>query len=76
MILKYSVFFVLCVRFTPFSVMAQQTVPDTIQVHDSHALNYKALIIPAAFTSYGVIGLESENLKFLNGGIKMSLTSI
>jgi membrane-associated phospholipid phosphatase len=67
-----------CVAFlmeTSFSLSAQDTVPDTAHTgcksdtvysaRDS-GLNYKRLIIPAVFISYGIAGLSVKALKQLN----------
>lgn len=37
---------------------------------DNLLFNYKALIIPTALISYGIIGIESDDLKFFNAEIK------
>lgn len=48
------------------SVAVQKSVSDSISNIQPTKLNYKSLIIPAAFISYGVIGLSSSKLKQLN----------
>lgn len=51
-----------------------QTVVDSAQVEKADSVkvkfNYKSLIIPAAFISYGIIGLESGQIKGFNSGIR------
>lgn len=48
------------------SITVKETVSDSISSIQPTKLNYKSLIIPAAFISYGVIGLSSSKLKQLN----------
>ncbi len=48
------------------SVTVREAVSDSISNIQPTKLNYKSLIIPAAFISYGVIGLSSSKLKQLN----------
>lgn len=60
---------------TPF-VFAQNVrdsiVKDSVKVNFKNQLkfNYKQLIIPATLVTYGVVGLESDQLKFFNSEIK------
>jgi hypothetical protein len=54
-------------------INAQKIDNDSIQNQSSnHTLkfNYKQLIIPTILIGYGVIGIESDGLKFVNSGIK------
>ncbi|OXA93182.1 PA-phosphatase [Flavobacterium hercynium] len=54
-------------------IYGQNTVNDTIIVQDTLSnlkFNYKQLIIPGVLVSYGVIGLESDQLKGYNSDIK------
>lgn len=56
-----------------FSLNAQQTETDSIQkqvINKNLKFNYKQLIIPTVLIGYGVIGIESDGLKFVNSGIK------
>ena len=47
-------------------------VKDSVKVDFKNQLkfNYKQLIIPTALITYGIIGLESDQLKFFNSEIK------
>ncbi|WP_445716329.1 phosphatase PAP2 family protein [Flavobacterium sp.] len=52
---------------------AQEIKTDTIntlQECNSHQFKFKQLIIPTVLIGYGVIGIESDGLKFINSGIK------
>lgn len=52
-------------------VHAQQLPTDSIPKKDEHLkFNYKQLIIPTALIGYGVIGIESDQLKFFNTQIR------
>jgi hypothetical protein len=50
---------------------AQNTKIDTVKTEDNQQLkfNYKQLIIPTVFVSYGIIGLESGLIKGFNSGL-------
>ncbi|SDI96549.1 phosphatase PAP2 family protein [Chryseobacterium jejuense] len=48
------------------TVAVQESAADSISNIQPTKLNYKSLIIPAAFISYGVVGLSSSKLKQLN----------
>ena len=52
---------------------AQEIKTDTIntlQECNSHQFKFKQLIILTVLIGYGVIGIESDGLKFINSGIK------
>ncbi len=53
------------------SVQEKKIDTDTIPKNDStHKFKFKQLIIPSILIGYGVIGIESDGLKFINSGIK------
>jgi len=56
------------------SVGFAQQVTDTIIINEPKENNkkfkFKQLIIPTVLIGYGVIGIESDGLKFINSGIK------
>lgn len=52
------------------SVFGQDTVSDTLQIKKETKFKYEALIIPTVLIGYGVIGIESDGLKFFNTEIK------
>ncbi|AWG24926.1 phosphatase PAP2 family protein [Flavobacterium kingsejongi] len=66
--------FVLCLMVLCFSSLkAQEVTPDTIPdltPVNPHKFTYKQLIVPAALIGYGVIGLESDQLKLFNSQIR------
>lgn len=68
--IKRNIFFLFCLAFT---ISNAQTISDTIpnQKIDSVQLKfkYKSLIIPAVFIGYGIIGLESGQIKGFNSGL-------
>ncbi len=49
-----------------------QTEIDTISVRENESLrfNYKKVIIPIALFSYGIIGLESHQIRQVNSGVR------
>lgn len=52
---------------------AQTTQKDTLNLileDKTHQFKFKQLIIPTVLIGYGVIGIESDGLKFINSGIK------
>ena len=57
--------------FISSSSFAQNTVIDTLKLDDNKQLkfNYKQLIIPTVFIGYGIIGLESGQIKGFNSEI-------
>jgi hypothetical protein len=52
------------------SMFGQDTVSDTLQIKKDTKFKYEALIIPTVLIGYGVIGIESDGLKFFNTEIK------
>lgn len=61
----------------PFAVsitQAQMTTDSTTIATDSIHFKYHALVIPAALIGYGVIGLESDQLKSFNTQIRDEVT--
>ena len=50
---------------------AQNTVTDTLKINENQLLkfNCKQLIIPGVFITYGILGLESGQIKGFNSGI-------
>ena len=53
------------------SEQAKQTDTDSISKKDNtHEFKFKKLIIPAALIGYGIIGIESDQLKLFNTQIK------
>jgi len=66
--------FTLCLLLFSFQIYAQQTDStsigtDTIHIGRKLDFKYKQLIIPAVFIGYGIIGLESGQIKGFNSGI-------
>jgi hypothetical protein len=64
---------VVCFSFISIILQAQNSKDtisklkkDTLQVK----FNYKSVIIPAVFIGFGVVGLESDQLKIINSGIR------
>jgi hypothetical protein len=56
-----------------FSAFGQETKKDSLNLNDSdkkYKFKFKQLIIPTVLIGYGVIGIESDGLKFINSGIK------
>ena len=62
------------ILFTFLSVItlnAQEIKHDTIiKTGNSHQFKLKKLVIPGLLIGYGIIGIESDDLKFINSGIK------
>ncbi|MBK8601353.1 MAG: phosphatase PAP2 family protein [Flavobacterium sp.] len=53
------------------SEQTKQIKSDSILKKDNtHKFKFKQLIIPSVLIGYGVIGIESDGLKFINSGIK------
>jgi len=52
------------------NVFGQNTKTDSLQNKKNVAFKYEALIIPTVLIGYGIVGIESDGLKFLNSGIK------
>ena len=67
-----------CICSLVFFVSNSQSVSDTIlrQKTDSiqFKFKYKSLIIPAVFIGYGIVGLESGQIKGFNSGISAEVT--
>ncbi len=69
----------ICILFCFACFFSQaQTSTDSIAKFDNDTLNlkfkYKSLIIPAVFIGYGIIGLESGQIKGFNSGIREEVT--
>lgn len=61
----------ICVIFLFGSIVFGQNVKkDSIEQTQDVTFNYKALIIPTTLIGYGIIGIESDELKLLNSEIK------
>ena len=59
--------------FLANAIYGQQTNIDTLKkitVNNNQVFKLKKLIIPTVLIGYGVIGIESDGLKFINSGIK------
>ena len=59
--------------FLANAIYGQQTKIDTLKkitVNNNQVFKLKKLIIPTVLIGYGVIGIESDGLKFINSGIK------
>jgi hypothetical protein len=70
-------FFAFTFAVLSFAASAQSTVEtDTIRADTLHQskFNYKALAIPALLIGYGVIGIESDQLKTFNTQIREEVT--
>ena len=55
-------FIILCA----VNVCAQNAKTDTVKSVDNIRFDYKSLIIPSMLIGYGIVGLESHSLQFLN----------
>jgi hypothetical protein len=68
--------FVFCFLFLPIQFYGQQSTTDidTIAVERKLEFKYKQLIIPAVFIGYGIIGLESGQIKGFNSGLSAEVT--
>ncbi|HBU79916.1 MAG TPA: PA-phosphatase [Muricauda sp.] len=64
---KKILFFLL---FITAHIFGQSIKNDSLQQQKNPRFKYQSLIIPASLITYGVIGLESHQLKFLNSDIK------
>ena len=51
-------------------IFGQKAKTDSLQQNITPKFKYQSLIIPASLITYGIIGLESHQLKFLNSDIK------
>jgi len=67
-----KLFLYLVISYTSYS----QVTPDTIAVKQKAVIrfNYKQVIIPITLISYGIIGLESVQIKGVNSEIKAEAT--
>ncbi|MEL0457207.1 phosphatase PAP2 family protein [Flavobacteriaceae bacterium SZ-1-7] len=52
------------------NLFGQKLKNDSLPATKINKFNYKALIIPSALITYGLIGIESDGLKLLNAEIK------
>ena len=68
--------FVFCFLFLPIQFYGQQSITDidTLAVDRKLEFKYKQLIIPAVFIGYGIIGLESGQIKGFNSGLSAEVT--
>lgn len=70
--------FIFCFCLFACFVSKAQIVLDTIPSHNKDLtqlkFNYKSLIIPTIFIGYGIIGLESGQIKGFNTGISNEVT--
>lgn len=71
---KYNCF--LFLFFTSILGFGQNGVADTITISKNRQLQFKyqQLIIPVALIGYGIVGLESDNLKLFNNNISEEVT--
>ncbi len=53
-----------------FSLFGQGLKKDSLKKKKNVRFRYEALIIPTSLIGYGILGLESHTLKFVNAGIK------
>ncbi|MEZ4810536.1 MAG: phosphatase PAP2 family protein [Allomuricauda sp.] len=67
--LKTILILILLLHFSSH-IFGQYQKADTIPPHRAIKFKYQSLIIPTVLISYGVIGLESDQLKFINANIK------
>lgn len=69
--------FIICLLFLTLNLYAQQSDTkhiDSTTVEKKLDFNYKQLIIPAVFIGYGIIGLESGQIKGFNSGLSAEVT--
>jgi len=67
---KLLVLFCLNGIFFPSISAQEQTEIDSTFTYSATTFHYKKLIIPAALISYGIIGIESDQLKLFNTQIR------
>lgn len=67
--IRYLIFFLVLATYS-IDVVGQESKPDTIQQNMNLKFQYESLIIPTVLIGYGVAGLESDGLKFVNTEIK------
>lgn len=65
-----SIILIVLIVFLSKHTYSQTQETDSILIKQSSTFNYKALIIPTALITYGVISLESHTLKNVNSDIK------
>jgi hypothetical protein len=74
--LKTKIIF--CICCFAFVISNAQTVSDTISIQKTDSIQpkfkYKSLIVPAVFIGYGIIGLESGQIKGFNSGVSEEVT--
>lgn len=71
--IRYKILALLSVFYYCNTNAQQPTQNDTIKstaAIGNLKFNYKQLIIPSLLIGYGVVGIESDDLKFVNAGIK------
>lgn len=67
---KFKVLFLLCIFQIGNSQSLNTTDSLKIQNKDNIKFKYTALILPAALMTYGIVGIESDDLKFFNEEIR------
>lgn len=65
--------FIVIVLLGSSNMFGQNIEKDTLQVNKNIKFKYEALIIPSVLIGYGLIGIESDGLKFYNSEIKAEL---
>lgn len=69
--------FIFCLLFFTSHLFAQQSNDaqiDTTAIEKKLDFKYKQLIIPAVFIGYGIMGLESGQIKGFNSGVSQEVT--
>jgi hypothetical protein len=69
--------YILCSFLFSLQLVAQQSgiaSIDTTSVEKKLDFNYKQVIIPAVFIGYGIVGLESGQIKGFNSGVSEEVT--
>ncbi len=56
--------------FSGSIVFCQTKQNDSLQIDNGSKFKYQSLIVPASLITFGIIGLESHQLQFLNSDIK------
>lgn len=54
-------------------IFGQKAKTDSLQQNKNQRFKYQSLIIPASLITYGIVGLESHQLKFLNSDVKKEI---
>lgn len=70
MIFKSLLFSIITITLFNQVAYNQTNTTDTIQISKHLQFKYQALIIPTALITYGIIGIESDGLKFINEELK------